>query len=483
MKYLTAISRIVAAIAAPIVILTLWISDAVTIEHPATLTVGLVLTVFGIIPLWLYISNYGWASIFDGGLRERTCLALFHRGGDSVLTLRGSDFVDANDEALRALELSDRSEITKLQPQNLSPEIQPDGRPSAEAVPEKIGTAIETGFNRFEWEHQSVAGNRLPVSVTLITERFGGADYLYCIWHDISDLVDARAEQERLQEEKHATMNKMADDFQSSVGGIVETVASASTQMQSTARSMSATAEETSCQSTAVAAAAEQASANVQTVASATEELSSSISEIGRQVSQSSQIAARAVKDAKHTDTQIQGLAEAASKIGEVVSIITDIADQTNLLALNATIEAARAGDAGKGFAVVASEVKNLANQTAKATEEIGAQIGSIQSATEDAVSAIQGIGKTIGEIDEIATTIASAVEEQGAATKEIARNVEQAAVGTEDVTTNIGGVNQAANETGAASSQVLSAAGELSEQAESLRTEVEKFLGDIKAA
>ena len=287
----------------------------------------------------------------------------------------------------------------------------------------------------------------------------------------------------RSEEEKRTAMNKMADDFQSSVGGIVESVSSASTQMQSTAQAMSATAEETSCQSTAVAAAAEQASANVQTVASASEELASSISEIGRQVAQSSQIAARAVKDAKHTDAQIQGLAEAAAKIGEVVSIITDIADQTNLLALNATIEAARAGDAGKGFAVVASEVKNLANQTAKATDEIGAQIGGIQTATQDAVTAIQGIGRTIAEIDEIATTIASAVEEQGAATQEIARNVEQAAVGTEDVTSNIGSVNQAANDTGAASSQVLSAAGELSEQANSLRTEVEKFLSDIKAA
>ena len=221
----------------------------------------------------------------------------------------------------------------------------------------------------------------------------------------------------RAEAEKRAAMNQMADEFQASVGGVVDTVASAATQMQATAQSMSSTAEQTSRQSTAVAAAAEQASANVQTVASAAEELASSVAEIGRQVAQSSEIAATAVKDAQHTDQQIQGLAQAASKIGEVVALITDIADQTNLLALNATIEAARAGDAGKGFAVVASEVKNLANQTAKATDEISGQIGGIQCATKDAVTAIQGIGKTIGEIDEIASTIAAAVEEQGAAT------------------------------------------------------------------
>ena len=289
--------------------------------------------------------------------------------------------------------------------------------------------------------------------------------------------------EKRAEQEKRDTMNRMADEFQSSVGGVVETVASASTEMQSTAQAMSATAEETSQQSTAVAAAAEQASANVETVASAAEELSSSIAEISRQVAQSAQIAADAVRDAKHTDEQIQGLAQAVAKIGEVVSLITDIAEQTNLLALNATIEAARAGDAGKGFAVVASEVKNLANQTAKATDEISGQISGVQSATEEAVAAIQGIGKTIGEIDEIATTIASAVEEQGAATQEIARNVEQASAGTQDVTSNIGGVNQAASETGAAASEVLQSASELSQQSELLKQQVDTFVARVRAA
>jgi methyl-accepting chemotaxis protein len=295
--------------------------------------------------------------------------------------------------------------------------------------------------------------------------------------------AEQEAAEKRAEEEKRAAMNQIADEFQASVGGVVHNVSAAATQMQTTAQSMSSTSEETSRQATAVAAAAEQASANVQTVASAAEELSASIGEIGRQVSKSTEVAARAVTAAHSTDTKVQGLADAAQRIGEVVALINDIADQTNLLALNATIEAARAGDAGKGFAVVASEVKNLANQTAKATEEISTQISGVQSATGEAVVAIKEIGTTIGEVNEIAATIASAVEEQGAATQEIARNVEQAAAGTEDVTSNIGGVNQAASETGAASSQVLSAAGELGQQAEDLRTEVDKFLGNIKAA
>ena len=295
--------------------------------------------------------------------------------------------------------------------------------------------------------------------------------------------MEAEAEAQKIQteKEKRQVMLKMADDFESSVGGVVNAVSSASTEMQSSAQALSATAEQTSQQSAAVAAASEEASTNVQTVASASEELSSSISEISRQVAQSTQIAGAAVAEVDHANEKVQGLADAAKKIGEVVALITDIADQTNLLALNATIEAARAGEAGKGFAVVASEVKNLANATAKATEEISAQIGGIQGATQDAVAAIGSIGGTIAQMNEIASTIAAAVEEQGAATQEIARNVEQAAAGTNEVSSNIAGVNQAATDTGHSAGELLSAATELSQQSEMLRGEVDKFLANIR--
>jgi len=299
-----------------------------------------------------------------------------------------------------------------------------------------------------------------------------------------ADRLAAEKEAERqVRAKRGQALEALTKSFEAKVRDLVAALSSAATEMEASARSMTATAEETSKQSLTVASATEQASANVETVATASEELTSSIQEIGRQVAQSSKIAMKAVEDAKHTDATVQELAVGAQKIGEVVTLIQSIASQTNLLALNATIEAARAGEAGKGFAVVASEVKALANQTAKATDEISGQIGQIQDSTKQAVDAIRGIAQTIGEIAEIATAIAAAVEQQGSATKEIARNVQQAAQGTQEVASNIVRVKEGSAATGSAASEVLGAAGGLAQQAQTLSREVDSFLSGVKAA
>ena len=313
------------------------------------------------------------------------------------------------------------------------------------------------------------------------------ADTLQVFKNSLIETERLRLEQEqqkvRAEADRKADMRKLADEFQAAVGNIVETVSSASTELEAAASTLTQTAETTQQLSTAVAAASEEASTNVNSVASASEQLAGSVSEIARQVKESSKIANEAVQQAQKTDSRIAELSQAAGRIGDVIKLITSVAEQTNLLALNATIEAARAGDAGKGFAVVAHEVKALAAQTAKATDEISAQIAGMQSATHDSVTAIKEIGGTIGRMSDIAAAIATTVEEQGAATQEISRNVQQAAQGTAEVATNITSVNKGASETGSASSQVLSSAQSLSSESNRLKLEVDKFLHTVRAA
>jgi methyl-accepting chemotaxis protein len=294
---------------------------------------------------------------------------------------------------------------------------------------------------------------------------------------------EAKREEADSASRRKANMQKLADEFESAVGNIVDTVSSAATELEASAGTLTRSAATTQKLASVVADASDEASVNVRSVATATEEMTTSIGEIGRQVQESSRIAGDAVTQAEKTDARINALAEAAGRIGDVVKLITAIAEQTNLLALNATIEAARAGVAGKGFAVVAQEVKALATQTAKATDEIGAHIRGMQTATQESVAAIKEIGGTIGRISAIAATIAAAVEQQGAATQEISRNVQQAAHGTSQVASNITEVNRGANETGSASAQVLGSAKSLANESSRLKQEMTRFLDTVRAA
>jgi hypothetical protein len=71
---------------------------------------------------------------------------------------------------------------------------------------------------------------------------------------------------------------------------------------------------------------------------------------------------------------------------------------------------------------------------------------------------------------------------EQGAATREIARNIQHAATGTSEVSSNIVGVSRASSEAGTAAGDVL-ASNELRREADMLRSEVDAFLLNIRAA
>ncbi|MET0707162.1 MAG: HAMP domain-containing methyl-accepting chemotaxis protein [Tardiphaga sp.] len=297
------------------------------------------------------------------------------------------------------------------------------------------------------------------------------------------DAAGQEAQNKAASAARRAELIRFADEFESAVGSIVSNVSASAVQLETAAGTLTRTAESTQNLSSQVAGASEEASSNMQSVASATEELSTSVDEIGRRVRESSRIADAAVRQAGETDARIGKLSHAAQQIGDVVKLITAIAEQTNLLALNATIEAARAGDAGRGFAVVASEVKSLASQTARATDEISNHISGMQGATQESVVAIKEIGGTIGQISEIASTIAAAVEQQSSATQEIARSVQNVAQGTQEAASSVMQVNRGATETGSASEEVLHSARSLSAESTRLREELDRFMGNIRAA
>jgi methyl-accepting chemotaxis protein len=172
------------------------------------------------------------------------------------------------------------------------------------------------------------------------------------------------------------------------------------------------------------------------------EQVATAATEMGATTAGLAEFAREAVAGAERGVDTMNSLRTASDQIRQAVDLIDRVAAQTRLLALNATIEAARAGEAGRGFSVVANEVKTLANETGRSSEEIMAQVATVQQAAADAVGVLESVTGSLHEMSGLVSGIAVAVDGR--------------------------------HDTGTAG---------LSRLAESLRTEVSRFVTDARTA
>jgi methyl-accepting chemotaxis protein len=298
-----------------------------------------------------------------------------------------------------------------------------------------------------------------------------------------AEQAEQQREKEELRGQQAALLLQLADQFERTVGDVVGGVAAASSQLQLTASSMAAAAEQSAIQTGEVSTALSEASGGVTAAAAASDEFAMSIGEISRQAATSAELARKATISAADADATISALSDSAQQVGQIVELISTIAQRTNLLALNASIEAARGGEAGRGFAVVASEVKELAAQTSKATDAVAAQIRAIQESTGASVTALRAIGSQVEQLEATSVSIAAAVDQQSVAGQDLARSIDLAARSTDDVSSNIVQVRETSLATGAAASQVLTSSTELEQQAVVLKAQVQEFLSHVRAA
>jgi methyl-accepting chemotaxis protein len=270
--------------------------------------------------------------------------------------------------------------------------------------------------------------------------------------------------------------------FRERVESVLTTVGDCTHTMKSTATDLFSSSEQTSQRARGIVQSSQGASTSVENAAAATRQMSDSAREIGHQIGQTTKVVHSAVSKVRTTNDEFTELSDAAQKIGDVINLIQQISGQTNLLALNATIEAARAGEAGRGFAVVAQEVKSLALQTSKATEDVAEHVSAVQASTKGAIQAVVSIEKCIDEIDSYTTAVAGSIEEQNAATLDISKNVTTAAHETSKIATVLGEVAEAAVATRASAEIVLAVSQSVEGAVDSLRQEIETFLGNVAA-
>ncbi len=327
----------------------------------------------------------------------------------------------------------------------------------------------------------SILGGNLNTEIIASDDEIGGI--LTTLKAIQSKLAYSEYEKAEMEREKHAMQEKLADEFESSVKGIVNVVASAATELAQTAQNMMDVVKGSGRKASEASNAAALTMSNVQSVASASEELSSSVREISNQFHKTANLVSQSRERTASADSLANALTVSSDKVSQAMEMISEISGQINLLALNATIESARAGEAGKGFAVVANEVKNLAGQTDKSVVEIKGVVEEMRTASKAIIGALNEIKNSVGSISEATSSVSSAVEEQSATTNEIARSMQTAADGTQTISSNLVDVSASATQAGDAAEQMLSASRELSKQAENLNMQVDGFLSRIRAA
>jgi methyl-accepting chemotaxis protein len=146
-------------------------------------------------------------------------------------------------------------------------------------------------------------------------------------------------------------------------------------------------------------------------VLAVSEQVATAATEMGSSANGLADFARAAVGSAEQGLTTVTRLRSSSDQIRKAVDLINAVAAQTRLLALNATIEAARAGEAGRGFSVVANEVKTLATETSGSSEEILAQVNTVQQSAADAVRVLEEVTASIREMSRLVDGIANAVD------------------------------------------------------------------------
>ncbi|MEU4562900.1 methyl-accepting chemotaxis protein [Actinoplanes sp. NPDC023936] len=183
---------------------------------------------------------------------------------------------------------------------------------------------------------------------------------------------------------------------------------SAAAQIAASTAQMARSAERVEQAAQQRVALADELESAVLTVA---EQVATAATEMGSTANGLAEFAREAVGGAERGLTTVSSLRTSSDQIRRAVDLINAVATQTRLLALNATIEAARAGEAGRGFSVVANEVKTLATETSASSEEILAQVTTVQQAAGDAIRVLEEVTASIREMSGLVDGIAYAVE------------------------------------------------------------------------